>query len=557
MSPTISSKLLSSTIPHCADRILNDYRSGVFGLLVVLGTTAYLVTYKLIIYPYLLSPLRHIPGPPLGHPLYGQFPAIINGEAGIPQREWVKEHGPVVRAVGPLGIERLIFMKPDALHKILVSDWVDYPRPGFMRDVLGLTAGFGLLTVTGNDHKQMRKSMNPAFSIPNLMAQTDMYYDPIESLVEILQSQIDSEEHPEGGKEFLMYEWMSKVTLDIICETAFDYKPDSLHNPHNELAEAYEKLINMQSGPNLARFIAIMVIPGVTRLLGSDWAYRHRHWFTYVPDLAPVKVMLESMHRIKQISAVILADKMRDSAVVMSDTEAKRDVMSLLVRARKADIEKDRGAYAMSDKDMIEQVLTFLGAGHETTASGLAWTLWLLANDQESQSRLRDEVTSLLDDNSRPDYRSLKDLQWLDCIVMESLRVLPPVPMTFRTAAKTDYIDGVLVPKGTIFYIPIRVVNTWKALWGEDAEEFKPSRWLNLPDAYNASTSVLTFISGPHACIGKTMAIIEMKAVLASLIANFEFEPAYAGQAAHPTAAITMKPKDNMPLRVKRVLRKK
>jgi hypothetical protein len=91
----------------------------------------------------------------------------------------------------------------------------------------------------------------------------------VNSLVEILQSQIDFEKNPENGKEFLMYEWsehskqlitrfpmrvlpwnlaVSKVTLDIICETAFGYKTDSLHNPHNELAEAYEKLINMQSG---------------------------------------------------------------------------------------------------------------------------------------------------------------------------------------------------------------------------------------------------------------------------------------------------------------------
>jgi hypothetical protein len=145
MSPTISFKLLSST-PQSAARLLNDYRAVTFGFLALLGmlkqdcialnilhnslhlkgTVAYLVLYRLILYPYFLSPLRHIPGPPLGHPVYGQFPAIIKGEAGIPQREWVKKHGSVVRAVGPIGIERLIFMNPDALHKILVSDWVDY-----------------------------------------------------------------------------------------------------------------------------------------------------------------------------------------------------------------------------------------------------------------------------------------------------------------------------------------------------------------------------------------------------------------------------------------------
>lgn len=86
------------------------------------------VFYFLILYPYLLSPLRHIPGPSLGNPITGQFPAIINGEAGVPQREWVKKYGSVVRVVGPLGIERVIFTRPEALAKVLVADWVDYPR---------------------------------------------------------------------------------------------------------------------------------------------------------------------------------------------------------------------------------------------------------------------------------------------------------------------------------------------------------------------------------------------------------------------------------------------
>jgi hypothetical protein len=84
--------------------------------------------YKIILYPRFFSPLRHIPGPALGSLIKGQFPAIINGEAGIPQRAWVKEYGSVVRVVGPVGIERLIFTTPEALAKILVSDWVDYPR---------------------------------------------------------------------------------------------------------------------------------------------------------------------------------------------------------------------------------------------------------------------------------------------------------------------------------------------------------------------------------------------------------------------------------------------
>ncbi|KAF9005232.1 cytochrome P450 [Cyathus striatus] len=532
------------------------WRMVIYASVLITVYVAWSALYYLFLYPRFLSPLRSIPGPPIGHLIYGQFPDIISGEAGIPQRQWVKDYGPVVRVVGPIGIERLIFMKPEAIHKILVSDWIDYPRPKFMRDVLGLVTGYGLLTVTGDEHKQMRKSMNPAFSIPNIMAQTSMYYHPIESLIKIMNDEIDSSPHPSDGKIMQMYEWTSKVTLDMICEAAFGYKTDSLHNPHNELAVAYENLINLQTGRNVARFIAIVSIPGAIRFLHSKWAFKYRHIFERMGTLNQLYTLLDSMFRIRQVSASILEEKMRDSAIALSDTEAKRDIMSLLVRARKIDLAREKDGYAMSDKAMMDQVLTFLGAGHETTASGLAWTLWLLAKDKTSQNRLREEVLPVYENNSRPDYRTLKDLPWLDCVVMESLRVLPPVPMTFRQAGKTDHIDGVLVPKGTIFYVPIRVINTWKELWGEDAEEYRPDRWLTLPQSYHPSLSLLSFISGPHACIGKTMSIIEMKAILLVLISNFDFDPGYDGQIAHPTAAITMKPKDNMPLRVTRIQRK-
>ncbi|KAF8639028.1 hypothetical protein AX17_001780 [Amanita inopinata Kibby_2008] len=551
MSPTL--------IPHFLltgpASILNTARKHelIFSALLGILFLTCVALYRLIIYPYFFSPLRSVPGPPLGHLIFGQYPTIIKGEAGIPQRGWVKGFGPVVRAVGPFGVERLIFTRPEALQKILSSDWIDYPRPKFMRDVLSLITGNGLLTVTGNEHKQMRRAMNPAFSVPNLIVQSDMYYDAIDRLLEAMDSHLRSEGSSEEGTVLHMYEWMSKATLDIICETAFGYEANTLRNSRNPLSEAYEELINLQTGPNVTRFIAVVLIPGMTRFVASDWAYKVHRWIARIPTLASLAVLIQSMNTIKKISASMLEEKLRDTSIAISDIDAKKDIMSILVRARKAEMDKDTTAYAMSDQAMMDQVLTFLAAGHETTASGLAWTLWLLAKDTISQCRLREEVAGIFSDNSRPGYRALKDLQWLDCVIMESLRVMPPVPMTFRQAAKTDHIDGVLVPKGTLLYIPIRVVNTWKEIWGDDAEEFKPERWLNLPKDYHPSLSMLSFITGPHACIGKTMAIMEMKTILASLIANYEFSPAYDEQIPLPTAAITMKPKDGMPLRVKRV----
>ncbi|KAF7336378.1 hypothetical protein MVEN_02186400 [Mycena venus] len=427
-------------------------------------------------------------------------------------------------------------------------------QPQFLRDILGLAAGYGLLTITGDAHKQLRKAMNPAFSIPNLIApETDVYYEPIEGLIEILKGQIKGEAAPEAGKVFQMYRWMSKVTLDIICDTAFGYKIDCLHNPSNELAVAFEQMLDLQSGENMALAIAISSIPGAARAVGSNWLYRHRTLFGKIPILRPLDPLLDSMHRIRTISREMLRAKKADLSVALDDMSTKTDIMSLMVRARKAELDANPAAEAMSDMAMVDQVLTFLITGHEPIALGLSWTLWLLANDLESQCRLREEVAPIYATNPRPDYRTLKSLEWLDCVVNESLRVLPPVPQTVRVAEKTDYIEGVLVPKGTMILIPMRVINTWKQVWGEDAEEFRPARWLNLPKAYDPTFSQFSFITGPHGCFGRAMAVSEMKAVLAALVANFEFAPAYAGQVAHPVAALTMKPDDNMPLRVSRV----
>ncbi|KAL5531870.1 hypothetical protein ACEPAF_5433 [Sanghuangporus sanghuang] len=513
------------------------------------------IVYQLWLYPYFFSPIRKVPGPKGSlldwrYVLFGEFPKIMRGEAGIVQREWAKEYGTIIRAMGPFGISRMMFLSPTAMHKVLVSDWVEYPRPSFMRNILGIVAGYGLLTVTGDEHRQMRRFMNPAFSIPSLSAQTHMYYKPIYDLVDIIKGKIKDT----SGSVFHVYDLMSMVTLDIICLTAFGYECDSLHNPKNELADAYHKLLDLQSGQNLARLIAVVSLPGMPKLIKSEWLYNHRHWLRNWSHLKALSITIECMHRIERVSSKILSDaNAHATAVASSDStlKGKKDVMSLLVQARMN--ESDGSGYKMSDSMMMQQVLTFLGAGHETTASGLTWTLWLLATHPEIQSKLRGALLPVIAEHPNPDVRTLKSIEYLDYVVMESLRVMPPVPMTIRQAGKSDFIDGVWIPKGTLFYIAIRVINTYKGFWGEDAEEFRPERWgkLNEAPAYHPLHSLQTFINGPHHCIGKTMAIVEMKAVLAIIIANFEFAPAYVGQTTRPTSAVTMKPVDNMPLLVK------
>lgn len=201
--PTILCEILSSARSSPYLRVYHDHiligvaRASLFLPLVrnpsqdPIVFLTYVVVHRLFLWPFIFSPLRSVPGPPLGHPVLGQVMAIVMGDSCIPHREWVKQYGPVVRIVGPFGIERMIFMRPEALHHILVKGWLEYPRvcpfrirkhgyilnafetqPRFLRNILGIVTGYGLLTVTGDEHKRMRKAMNPAFSIPNLMSRT-------------------------------------------------------------------------------------------------------------------------------------------------------------------------------------------------------------------------------------------------------------------------------------------------------------------------------------------------------------------------------------------------
>ncbi|KAK0220566.1 cytochrome P450, partial [Armillaria fumosa] len=511
--------------------------------------------YYLLVYPRWMSPLRVFPGPPLGGIIKGQFPAIINGEAGVPQYQWITQYGSIVRVVGPIGIERLIVASPEALHRILVTHWTDYPRPNFMQYTLGVVAGHGLLTASGDDHKRMKKLLQPAFSAQNLSTDDEIFYDSTDRLVALLINEVGLEQQE---REILMLPYLNRAAMDIICKTAFGYDCGALSESPNasKLMEAYERISDEQNGRNAMALNAFMAIPGAGPLSISDWPYYCCRFLKRVRVFEPVVALFESMHLIKSIISAFLDGKIAETTDQETHAEAgtRLDMMTILLKARNAGRDKNTCTFVVDEKDMLHHVLTFIAAGHDTSANGLAWALYLLAKNPDVQGRLREEVSPFCSpDCGRPDMRKIKQLQYLDCITNnnEALRLFPPIPMTFRKSTKDDHLNGKFVPKGTLIYVPIRAIGWLKSVWGDDVAEFRPSRWLDLPPGYHPIYSA--FLLGPQSCIGKFMAILEMKAILASLVGNFEFTLAYEGQVAQPTAAATMKPKDSMPLRVRRL----
>ncbi|KAI0033619.1 cytochrome P450, partial [Vararia minispora EC-137] len=525
--------------------------------------------YTLYIRPVYVSPLRKVPGPPLRRGPLGHFLEMMVSEPGAMSSVWAHKYGPVVRMIGPFGTEALFFFHPEALKKILVTDCDNYPRPMYLRDFLGLAAGYGLLTTIRSEHHQLRKLLNPAFSISNINAQVEIYFQYIESIVHNMRKELEGES---DGKVLHMCELMGRLTLHIICETAFGYPTDSQSTSHSDLMAAYRDMATLQSGSNISKVLALEMVPGAPAFLRSEWGAKFHSIFSIFPSTTPASTLVKAAWRLRQVSRRILQDKIAESELHPEDFANRKDIMSQLLRARNAEM---RDGQRLTDNELVEQVMTFLGAGQETTASGLSWTLWLLASHPVVQQQLREEVAHVFDGSASPDYKEFKDLRWLNCVVMESLRLLPPIPLTLRQAMVDDYIDGTFVPKGTLIYVPLRSINTWKETWGPDAEDFKPERWLDPTSnpKYDATFSFLGFLAGPHGCIGKTMAISEMKAVIAAMVANFEFSPAYEGQAIETSAAISMSklcsdlcaffanqletidPKDNTPLLVRPIRR--
>lgn len=228
-------------------------------------------------------------------------------------------------------------------------------------------------------------------------------------------------------------------------------------------------------------------------------------------------------------------------------------------------------------------MMTFLAAGHETTASALTWTVYLLAKHPEMQRRLRDEVhaSQLPSPVEEPSQTPLSpasclvtaelmdQMPYLNAFCRETLRLFPPIALTIRTANKDTEICGQFIPKGTTVILPPWAVNTSRKLWGPDAREFNPERWMvrtangandQIEDnddvsgqrgMKNGNFAMLTFLHGPRSCIGQSFAIGELKCLLAAWVGTFETALADEGYVPVISGGISAKPKTGLHMRLR------
>ena len=194
----------------------------------------------------------------------------------------------------------------------------------------------------------------------------------------------------------------------------------------------------------------------------------------------------------------------------------------------------------------MDECVTFLAAGHETTSNLVAWTMVLLAQHPEWQERAREEVREVMGaarggKAGAMDLDRLGELKLMAMILNESLRLYPPVYSMARTCVQTVKLsDEVTVPAGCDIMVPIGLMHRDAAVWGDDANEFRPERFAHGASAFGGA--FLPFALGPRICIGQSFAIAEAKVILAHLLLQFSWRLS-ASYRHHPKFMITLRAK--------------
>ncbi|TFY63791.1 hypothetical protein EVJ58_g3047 [Rhodofomes roseus] len=412
----------------------------------------------------------------------------------------------------------------------------------------------GLLLAEGERHRQQRRLMNPAFGPAHVRELTGIFVQKANELARFWQISVarDREMAPID-----VLDGLSKATLDVIGLAGFNYDFDSLSldGQKNELNEAFSVIFGY--GSSSASFFKLL------RVLFPPLRYLP------MPETKEVRKAHSIMRRI----STRLVHEKKDAATHKQGEVHQRDLLTLLIEAnidlnlpesqRMSDEDviaresmpkvhvieygsssNGRGAYVSQVQHSLcfsdTKSRSFLVAGHETTSSATAWALYALSIEPDMQRRLREECLALATDD--PTMDELNELPYLEAVVRETLRLHPPLNNTVRETVKDDIIplskpyvdvrgkvhDHVKIDKGTMVQIPIMAVNRSKAIWGEDALEFKPERWDKVPETAQRVpgtwANMMTFLGGPRSCIGYRFSLVEMKALIFTLIRAFEFE---------------------------------
>ncbi|XP_058084305.1 alkane hydroxylase MAH1-like isoform X2 [Magnolia sinica] len=222
----------------------------------------------------------------------------------------------------------------------------------------------------------------------------------------------------------------------------------------------------------------------------------------------------------------------------------------------------DETGQLKSDKFLRDSVMNLLIAGKDTTSSALTWFFWLISNNPSAETKIVEELRSISGDvdserGKKPrvsDVEELSRLVYLNAALYESLRLYPAVPVVPRVAVQPDVLpSGHRVRPGLMIYCSLYAMGRMEKIWGKDCMEFKPERWIAQDGTLSIehSNKFLVFFTGPRTCLGKDIALTQMKLVVAALLCNFHVQVVEGQPAAHEISVVLPK-KNGLMVRVRK-----
>lgn len=413
----------------------------------------------------------------------------------------------LIRYYWLLNRERLLITSPKALAEVLVTNNYAFQKPENVRSMLGRVLGYGVLLAEGDEHKRQRRNLMPAFAFRHIKDLYPVFWDKAREVVQAMTTECGKL----GEAEFEAGEWASRVTLDIIGVAGLGRDFHAIQDDNSDIVQTYKFLFKPRPPAKLLVFLATLVPT----------------WLLQRLPLERNRAIDAAAQTIKSLCRDLIREKREKMMAYKGRTDV--DILSVAIESGQ-----------FTDENLVDQLMTFLAAGHETTSTALTWAIYELSRSPEMQTRLRNEIREKLPSTDDVDAKitslDIDHMPYLNAVCNEALRFFSPVPLTIREATHDTTIQGVPVKKGTRLTISPFAVNVDPKLWGSDASQFNPDRWISAEGVSDESNkraasggaesnyAFLSFLHGPRSCIGMGFAKGEFACLLAAWIGRFEFE---------------------------------
>jgi cytochrome P450 len=410
---------------------------------------------------------KQLPPGPEALPFFGNLLEFQRDQLGFLQR-MQRTYGDIV-TIHAGNEPYVLLFRPEYVRYLLTEHQRDFMTTqsggGDLMEVLGE----GLITIEGEAHRQQRRLVQPAFHKKRVESYADY-------MVQYTREMLDTWE---SGEVIDIAQAMQQLTLRIVARSLFGLE---LIDQINEIGQNFTQMVEHRRSL-LARLLHV-----------------------YVDQ--PFTLYGKRMEGKRRIDAFIykLIEQRRTTG------EDRGDVLSMLLATQDDE-------HPLSNQQFRDHVMTFMAAGHETTANALNWTFYLLAQNPEPREKLLYELQTVLAGRA-PTLNDLPKLPYTEWIINESMRIYPPVWMMGRRSVVPFEMDGYHFPAGMTFVLSQWVIHHHPDLW-QDPETFRPERWDPVNGEKIQPWSYFPFGGGPRICIGMPFAQLEAKLLLATIMQRY------------------------------------